>query len=182
MAVEVPISTAQPVKSEAVPSSAELLGNLVEKSPNPSPIVDVARRLARHHDAQWLAEDQARALAHDDGGLAAIKRQIDAMNMTRSEFIDEIDSWVADHVSQNPAASLHTETLGSVIDRLCIAVVRANRLREVAHIQSRGELARYQLAELAAAYDLLIREILDGSRRVPNWKTLKSYGETGTAS
>ena len=164
----------------AVPCSAELLG--ADGPVSQGPLVWAARHLARHHDDQWRAEDLARVSVHDDRLLADLKRRIDAMNMVRSRLIDEIDAWVAANVPQNVRASLHTETLGSVIDRLCIALVRANRLQKAPRSSARSELARRQLTELASAYDHLTCEILSGSRRVPDWRTLKSYGPSATTA
>ena len=160
-----------------IPSSAELLASFETGHFSNGPVIDIAQRLLRHHTAQWKAEDRSRASADDDSVLAVTKREIDQLNMVRTRLVDSINAWVADHVRQDSAAVLHTETLGSVIDRICIASVRSNQLHQIPHEKSRARLADQQLRELTIAYDQLVKEMLEGTRRVPAWRTLKSYGE-----
>ncbi|WP_367880505.1 DUF4254 domain-containing protein [Salinispora arenicola] len=75
-------------------------------------------------------------------------------------------------------APLHTETVGSVIDRLAIAWIRWRRFSDLSqHERSaiHSSLALRQLTELAGAYDVLALDIHHGRRRVPRWRALKSY-------
>jgi hypothetical protein len=146
------------------------------------PFVMASQQLCDHHRRQWEAEDRARQASADAEALAAIKRTIDTMNMRRSGLIDDIDTWVADRLPQNRSAPLHTETLGGIIDRLCIAWVRAQKLRlknggsHNEEASQKASLATRQLAELSQAYDTLLHEIAGGLRQVPDWRLLKSYG------
>jgi hypothetical protein len=172
-----PERTQTATASLIIPGSADLLASFEAAHSSSGLVIDTARRLLRHHMAQWQAEDRSRAAADDDTVLAATKRQIDQMNMTRTQLVDSIDSWIAEHVRQDSTAALHTETLGSVIDRICIASVRSTQLKQIPTAESRARLADRQLRELTAAYDQLVKEMLEGTRRVPAWKTLKSYGE-----
>ncbi|MDI5961389.1 DUF4254 domain-containing protein [Streptomyces sp. SL13] len=144
--------------------------------------IGTSRRLCAHHGRQWDAEDEARELAAEPEKLAAVKREIDAMNMRRSGLIDLLDTWVHDHITQEHAAPLHTETLGSIVDRLCIAWIRSQKLSAKARgdddpvLAGKGALAARQLTELGHAYDVLVAEVTSGRRRVPDWRALKSYG------
>lgn len=143
-----------------------------------SPPLAIAAELCRAHTLQWEAEDESREAAADAPRLGAVKRRIDRMNATRSELIEQLDTWVSRHLGQDERAPLHTETLGSVIDRLSIAWVRAQKLR--AHgSDARSELALRQLHELGLAYDTLLAELAAQRRRVPDWRLLKAYGRTG---
>lgn len=160
-----------------IPSSAELLASFETSQSSSDPVIDIAQRLLRHHTAQWQAEDRSRASADDDSVLAATKREIDQMNTARTRLVDSINTCVAEHVRQDSTAVLHTETLGSVIDRICIASVRSTQLQQIPNAKSRARLADQQLRELTTAYDQLVKELLEGTRRVPAWKMLKSYGE-----
>lgn len=150
--------------------------------PDASALMGVARQLCRHHLGQWEAEDRARRSRGDATVLAGIKREIDDMNMRRSRLIDEIDDWVAEHVRQAEDAPLHTETLGSIVDRLAIAWVRRQKLRAKESGAARppgscgSELAARQLAELGQAYDVLLGEVESRQRRIPGWRLMKSYG------
>lgn len=89
----------------------------------------------------------------------------------RMELVMAIDDWVMRNVPQNRlGATLHTETIGAVIDRLAEASVRAHHA--LMTLVSDDELlhgAWHHLAELTDAYDDLVREVLAGRRRLPEW-------------
>lgn len=144
-------------------------------SPGHRHIVQVAARLAEHHQRQWTAEDVSRAPGASDADVAASKRTIDGLNMARVDLVDQIDEWVGGRVHSRETASLHTETLGSVVDRLAIAWVRSNNLAS-AGPSDRARLALTQLVELADSYDDLVRDLAAGQRRLPAWRHLKFYG------
>ncbi|KOG91759.1 DUF4254 domain-containing protein [Streptomyces varsoviensis] len=180
----------------APPRAASILGGFgaADAEQDDHPVLAIARELCGQHRRQWEAEDLSRAPAADAQTLAAVKRTIDALNSRRGSLIDALDEWAGRSLRQNPRAPLHTETLGSVVDRLCIAWVRAEMLRPKTPPApppgpaaqgappadggpaARGESAARQLAELAFAYDTLTEEIAAGLRRVPDWRLLKSYG------
>ncbi|MDI5936732.1 MULTISPECIES: DUF4254 domain-containing protein [unclassified Micromonospora] len=139
-----------------------------------------AGRLAVHHGDQWSAEMISRDPNADDHVVAAAKRSIDLLNRVRVDLVTEIDTWV-DRVLDDPGTGpLHTETIGSVIDRLAIAWVRCQRLIDheaQERSASQADAALRQFRELARAYDDLVRDAREGCRRIPRWRALKSYGE-----
>lgn len=133
------------------------------------PVLTVGARLAEQHRRQWAAEDLSRSPGASDAAVAGTKRRIDQLNLLRAHCVDEIDAWCDTHLPESTVdAPLHTETVGSVVDRLAIAAVRASQLRTAR--------AGAQLEELAHAYSTLISDITAGRRRVPSWRTLKAYG------
>ncbi|MEN3611357.1 DUF4254 domain-containing protein [Plantactinospora sp. ZYX-F-223] len=137
-------------------------------------------RLATHHDDQWSAEMISRDPTTDDHAVAASKRSIDLLNRVRVDLVTEIDTWVDSILGDLDGGPLHTETIGSVIDRLAIAWVRCQRLIDRdRHGQNDGQAgsALRQFRELARAYDDLLLDVHEGRRRVPRWRPLKSYGE-----
>src|SRR5262249_27123607 len=80
--------------------------------------------------------------------------------------------WIDEHVviTTREDAALHTETVGSVVDRLAIAWVRTRRFGELESPDNRvglAEAARRQFSELAGAYDDLVREVSAGGRDAP---------------
>ncbi|EHK86495.1 hypothetical protein SZMC14600_14695 [Saccharomonospora azurea SZMC 14600] len=164
---------------EVLPRSASIIETFRDTSSNDHPgqyVLDMANDLAAHHQRQWHAEDASRAPGASAEDVAAGKRLIDELNARRVALVEQVDEWVARQVHNVvPHASLHTETLGSVIDRLAIAWVRANNLINSGHARDRARLALRQLAELADAYDDLIREVAAGHRRLPAWRPLKAY-------
>ncbi|MEV0031896.1 DUF4254 domain-containing protein [Nocardia sp. NPDC050793] len=89
----------------------------------------------------------------------------------RSELVMAIDDWVARSVPQHRlGATLHTETVGAVIDRLAESSVRAHHA--LMTLDAHDELlhcAWHHLAELADAYDDLVRDVIAGRRRLPEW-------------
>jgi hypothetical protein len=133
------------------------------------PVLLIGARLADQHRRQWAAEDLSRLPGASDAAIADTKRRIDQLNMLRAQCVDEIDTWCDVHLAEFTVdAPLHTETVGSVVDRLAIAAVRASQLAT--------DRADAQLGELAHAYSTLIADLAAGRRRVPAWRTLKAYG------
>jgi hypothetical protein len=168
---------------ESLPRSASIIEafrGVADRSPTGQLALHTAAELAETHQRQWLAEDASRAAGASAESVAAAKRLIDELNARRVSLVELIDEWVAGMVRGPVDASLHTETLGSVIDRLAIAWVRANNLiaandRDRGRGRGRGRQALSQLVELAAAYDDLVRDVAAGNRRLPAWRPLKTY-------
>lgn len=159
---------------EALPDAASLLlavhGGAPADRLGAHPLLPIADRLGTQHRRQWAAEDLCRVRGVSDAAVAGTKRRIDELNMLRARCVDEIDAWCDDHLASpiGSAVPLHTETVGSVVDRLAIAAVRTSRLgTDGAHVQ---------LGELAHAYSVLVADLTSGRRRVPSWRTLKAYG------
>jgi hypothetical protein len=138
-------------------------------------LLAVARRLARCHRRQWAAEDACRGPGVTADEVARLKRRIDALNACRVALVEQIDVWAEGEIGHVGAGVLHTETLGSVVDRLAVAWVRANNLAATGDQPFLARRAWRQLAELAEAYDGLVTEVVGGRRRLPAWRPLKSY-------
>ncbi|KAF0848301.1 DUF4254 domain-containing protein [Nocardia caishijiensis] len=144
------------------------------------PFSDLLVRACRGHRVVggpllWFARDLA--VLHEKrvvgrGGRvesdAVVLREIDCR---RSELVLAIDDWVLRGVPQHRlGATLHTETIGAVIDRLAESSVRAHHA--LMTLDADDELlhsAWHHLAELADAYDDLVRDVLAGRRRLPEW-------------
>jgi hypothetical protein len=139
------------------------------------PVLKTASDMAAHHTRQWHAEDASRDPDASAVDLAASKRLIDGLNARRIVLVERIDDWAGGRIPHSSAVSLHTETAGSVIDRLSIAWVRANELISSGDDHDRARVALRQLGELAQAYDDLVRDVAAGRRRLPNWRALKAY-------
>jgi hypothetical protein len=165
-------------EAEILPRSGSIIEAFRDTTGRDHPgqfVLDIARDLATHHQRQWHAEDVSHALEASAEEVAAGKRQTDELNTHRVALVEQIDTWAAREIHSRLSASLHTETLGSVVDRLAIAWVRANNLIDTAGDRDRARLALRQLVELAAAHDDLIRDVAAGHRRLPAWRSLKSY-------
>ncbi|MFJ8955167.1 DUF4254 domain-containing protein [Streptomyces sp. NPDC102381] len=162
-----------------VPQSRQLLERFATCEPGETsePVLDLACRLRRQHAEQWSAEDLSRNASDNDQVLAEVKRRIDHLNVLRAEIVEELDEYLEKFLPQEADALIHTETIGSIIDRICIAWVRADNFARVSGGEERAALAERQLRELAGAYDVLVQEVRAGRRRTPQWRALKSYGE-----
>ncbi|MGV9432206.1 DUF4254 domain-containing protein [Nocardia sp. NPDC003648] len=102
------------------PPSALLRAFLESTDPDPARhrVLEAANRLARCHDRRHQAIEAARAPEATSGRIAACGKLIDQIDGDRATLIDRIDEWVAANVAHRAGASLHTETLGAVIDRM----------------------------------------------------------------
>jgi hypothetical protein len=107
--------------------------------------------------------------------VARLKRRIDALNAARVALVEQIDIWTEGEVGHAGTGMLHTETLGSVVDRLAIGWVRAGNLAAAGDQPFLARRAWRQFTELAQAYDGLVTEVAAGQRRLPLWRPLKSY-------
>ncbi|MBF6327510.1 DUF4254 domain-containing protein [Nocardia transvalensis] len=127
------------------------------------PMLWFARDLAVLHERRLIGRGGSEPDS-DPTTIVEIERR-------RTELVMAIDDWIARTVPQHRlGATLHTETIGSVIDRLAEASVRAHHALmtldpndEVLHC------AWHHLAELADGYDDLVNDVLAGRRRLPAW-------------
>lgn len=87
----------------------------------------------------------------------------------KAELVIALDIWVAEHLpTPHPDATVHSETLGAVIDRLADAQVRAyHLLMAVAPGDQAVRTAWHRLAELVDDYTDLITALAQRSRRLP---------------
>lgn len=162
----------------ALPASADVIAAFRAEGHAWSVLLRIAGELAHQHQAQWDAETVSRDASATPKAIANSKRCIDGMNTRRSTLIEAIDREATPMVGRASGnMPLHTETIGSVIDRLGVSWVRANKLIDCGD-QDRARCAVGQLHELAAAYDDLVRDIREGRRRVPSWRLLKQYEAT----
>ncbi|MGQ4597552.1 DUF4254 domain-containing protein [Nocardia sp. R6R-6] len=113
--------------------------------------------------AHALAELHERRAQLKDVALIA---EIDCR---RIELVDDINEWVAQEMPQHRnGASLHTESLGAVVDRMARSWVDANQVIDSEGAGS-GNTHRhwYQLAELVDGYTDLVIDVAGGRRRLP---------------
>lgn len=148
--------------------------------PGPLPNSDLLVRACRGHrviggQLLWYARDLAvlheRRLVGRGGSIVTDPARLVEIERRRMELVMAIDDWVVRNVPQHRlGATLHTETIGAVIDRLAEASVRAHHA--LMTLDADDELlhgAWHHLAELTDAYDDLVRDVLAGRRRLPEW-------------
>lgn len=151
--------------------------------------------VARQHAANfelWHIEDEARRPAAADAELAEIKRRIDTTNQRRNDAVEELDRCLLQELAAlalpNPGALLHSETPGLMIDRLSILALKIYHTREETcredapegHVErncDRLSILEEQRADLAACFDALWTDILEGRRRFKLYRQLKMYND-----
>jgi hypothetical protein len=151
--------------------------------------------VGRQHRANfelWHIEDEARAPGASDLELAGVKRRVDRTNQRRNDLAEELDrallAWLEPKGLPNPAAALHSESPGLMIDRLSILSLKIYHTREEAeradapagHAQrnlDRLAILEEQRADLASCLDALWRETLAGTRRFKLYRQLKMYND-----
>jgi Protein of unknown function (DUF4254) len=147
----------------------------------------LAQHRANYH--LWHQEDKVRDPIASDQMIAIVKHSIDRLNQERNDAVQEIDTRLltaAGH--QNPAAALHSETPGLMIDRLSILALKVYHTAEEVHRPSASDahhqmnlvrlaLLQEQRADLAACLETLWTEVLQGNRRFKLYRQMKMYND-----
>ncbi|MEV0707522.1 DUF4254 domain-containing protein [Nocardia aurea] len=146
----------------ALPSSGVLVRACRGHRVVGGPLLWFARDLAVLHERRWIGRG---------GSVDTDPAHILENDRRRGELVMAIDDWVLRAVPQHRlGATLHTETVGAVIDRLSQSTVRAHHALETLDANDEQlHAAWYHLAELADGYDDLVRDVLAGRRRLPAW-------------
>jgi hypothetical protein len=129
--------------------------------------------VTRQHRANfdlWHIEDEARAPGAADTELAAVKRRVDRTNQLRNDLAETLDRtlliWLEPQGLPNPAAELHSESPGLIVDRLSILSLKIFHTREEA-----------ERADLAGCLEALWQQTLAGTRRFKLYRQLKMYND-----
>ena len=141
----------------------------------------------------WHEEDIARSRDVTAEKIAEVKRAIDGYNQKRNDYIEKIDDWIAEELSQGgvtpPAdARQNTETEGSAIDRLSILTLRIYHLEEqrdradatVEHRQNvtaKLAIALAQFDDLSRSAQELLDDLFAGRKRHKTYRQLKMYND-----
>lgn len=140
----------------------------------------------------WHIEDEARTPGATDTQIAGVKRRIDLTNQRRNDLAEELDrrllEWLAARGLPRPAAPLHSESPGLIVDRLSILALKIYHTREEAGRtdapQGHAERNRQRLAvleeqrsDLAGCLDALWGETMAGTRRFKIYRQLKMYND-----
>lgn len=134
---------------------AACAGNMVP----PHPILRAANRLSGLHES--------RARARGD--------QVRDIDRERAESVRGIDCWVAANKPEvRGGAYLHSESVGTVIDRIAAFAVEARAALDRGVPELERHYLWQRLAQLALAYDDLAHEIFAGRRNVPDCPVLQS--------
>ncbi|BBX64161.1 hypothetical protein MSAS_33350 [Mycobacterium saskatchewanense] len=153
------------------------------KEPVTSPASDgiAAKALDLHalNFGLWHHEDAVRRPGVADGEVARRKRRIDHLNAERNAAVEDIDSTVLERVTSNAGAPLHTETPGTIVDRLSILTLRllhTNRAQDPgAHLAVLGE----QYDDLYRGLQRMLTDLEAGGVRIKVYRQFKAVGQRG---
>jgi hypothetical protein len=144
--------------------------------------------LHENNALQWDLEDAARRDDADDRAVAGAKRDIDALNTKRHDFVEAIDASLAAVIDQSPSAPPTTESPAMVFDRLSVLVIRIASTEDAARAErvdrdlyaSRLPVLHEQLASLQLALEALFDDVQAGRKRFVPYRSFKVYGRPGS--
>jgi hypothetical protein len=144
---------------------------------------------------QWHEEDKSRAHGAGDMVLGAIKRSIDASNRRRVQTVDRLDDQIYTGLreagSLKADAPLHSESPGSIIDRLTVLALKTYHVSE-AHdalaagsadadaMQGRLDTLTEQYADLGVCLDRLLVGIGASETGLKLYRPVKLYKDPKT--
>lgn len=139
----------------------------------------------------WHEEDRARSPRASAEEIAAVKRNIDALNQARNDLVEAIDRELLQQLhiqDERVDIPLHSETPGMIIDRLSILSLKIFHTREeleregasAGHVERNRERLRILLEQrddLAKSLQDLWNDISAGRRRFKLYRQLKMYND-----
>lgn len=157
-----------------------------------APWLELVMRQHRANFDLWHIEDEARDPLATDAQMASTKRRIDRTNQLRNDLVEQLDvrllDWLAQRSLPNPAAELHSETAGLIVDRLSILALKIFHTREQAERQDaspshrernqeRLAVLEEQRTDLVHCLDQLWNQTLAGARRFKLYRQMKMYND-----
>lgn len=142
---------------------------------------DAVTRLHTINARLWTAEDRVRDPGLPAARVADLKREIDQLNAERNALAEQTDDILVTLVQAvHTDIPLHTETIGSVLDRLSVLTLRIWHTERSdtpdPHARRRIPILHRQHNELCAALDSLVADVRTGRVRLPAAARHKLYG------
>lgn len=149
------------------PSGSSAVGSIATKA------------LALHglNFALWHHEDAVLRPGADDHEVARRKRCIDDVNARRNAAIEDIDATLLDRVDPNPNAPLHTETPGTMVDRLSVLALRIVHTNRAGQPTARLAVLDEQYDDLFAGLEQFLARLQAGEVRFKLYRQFKSAGQ-----
>jgi hypothetical protein len=119
----------------------------------------------------WHHEDAARRPGASDHEVASRKRRIDELNDQRSRAIEDIDVTLIEWVKPREDAPLHTETPGSMVDRLSVLTLR------ILHARSHLAVLEGQYDDLFGGLEQFLTRLQRGEASFKLYRQFKSVSE-----
>jgi hypothetical protein len=138
----------------------------------------------------WHLEDQARRYDIPDREIVKVKRMIDKANQRRNDYIEKIDNYIVKELKKiglnNNGLPLHSETIGSIIDRLSILSLKVYHMHEETKridvnfnyteiCKKKLKILKQQRDDLAFCLKELFHELFSGEKRIKVYYQFKMY-------
>ncbi|OBH23447.1 hypothetical protein A5692_06000 [Mycobacterium sp. E342] len=140
-------------------------------------IAAMALQLHAINFALWHHEDAVRRPGADDHEVARRKRLIDDLNDRRNAAIEGIDVLLLDRFKPNETARLHTETPGTIVDRLSVLALRILHTEKAIPPNPCLALLDEQYDELFGGLEKLLADIQGGDVRFKLYRQFKAAGQ-----
>jgi len=157
------------------------------------PFLKIVETIQARNFELWHEEDKARDPHASSDEIAKVKRTIDSLNQRRNDGMERADEWVLSTlqkrgITAGQDAPLHSETVGSMVDRLSILALKVFHMREEAERENADEdhrdrcAARLRILEeqqkdLADCLAVLEKELVRGERRFKVYRQMKMYND-----
>jgi len=141
----------------------------------------------------WHEEDEVRRRDVPDAVIVGHKRAIDRWNQQRNDTIEQADAHLlatlhGAGVRPRPDAPLHSETPGSILDRLSILSLKIYHMGEqtrrsdvgpehIATCSARLAVLREQRDDLSACLERLLAELVAGRTWFKLYRQFKMYND-----
>jgi hypothetical protein len=140
---------------------------------------------------QWHLEDVIRVPTIDPSEGLKIKRRIDKSNQDRTDMVEKLDDYFLEqfkNVIAKPQARINSETPAWLLDRMSILMLKIYHMREqtlrkdvsAEHLQTceaKLKILMEQKTDMQLAYDELLEDIGNGTRRFKVYRQMKMYND-----
>lgn len=127
--------------------------------------------------ALWHHEDAVRRAGISDREVARRKACIDDLNARRNAAVEHLDVTLLDRHGSNDTAPLHTETPGTIVDRLSVLALRILHTNRAEGPSSRLALLEEQHDDLFCGLEQLLTQLGNGQVRFKLYRQFKAAGQ-----
>jgi hypothetical protein len=140
---------------------------------------------------QWHLEDVIRVPTIDPAEGLKIKRRIDKSNQDRTDMVEKLDDYFLEqfkNIAPKPNTRINSETPAWLLDRMSILMLKIYHMREqtlrkdasIDHIRAcevKLNILLEQKKDMQLAYDELLEDIGNGTRRFKVYRQMKMYND-----
>ena len=140
---------------------------------------------------QWHLEDIIRLPEINPIEALQIKRRIDSSNQDRTDKVEKIDDYFLEQfkaIKSAPSARINSETPAWLLDRMSILLLKIYHMKEqteridatsehIAKCRLKLDILTEQKTDMQLAFDELMEDIRNGSRRFKVYRQMKMYND-----